>query len=249
MVLPAFVRNCGLRLHAQAGARHDAWIGAELRRLAPESLLDVGCGDGGLVSASMPHLPRELHGVEGAPTRRDIAAQRGFMTYDFDLNRRWPLPDSHYDVVLSSQVIEHLHNTLLFVTEMHRVLKPGGTAIVTSENLASLLNWIALSLGYAPFSLMQVCGTYLGNPLGLHYGEKLDEPLPVDHPAYSGVSGHVRVLTVRQAREVFAMAGFRTEVNSIGLMPLPGGVGRVLEYVFADRGHFMLIRAVKCERD
>src|ERR1035437_7320585 len=70
--------------------------------------------------------------------------------------------------------------------EAFRVSKPGGTAIVTSENLCSLLNCLALFLGYTPFSLMQTCGRYLGNPLGLHYNETLAEPLPLDHPAFSG---------------------------------------------------------------
>jgi SAM-dependent methyltransferase len=165
--------------------------------------------------------------------------------FSYDLNGRWPFADGQFDVVFSSQVIEHLHNTRLFVEEAYRVLKPGGTAIITSENLCSLLNWLAMSLGYTPFSLMQVCGRYLGNPLGLHYNEPLAEPLPIDDPAFAGVSGHIRVLTVRQAKELFTQTGFKTEARSISILPLPDVLSRMLEGVVQHRGHYLLIRARK----
>jgi hypothetical protein len=92
---------------------------------------------------------------------------------------------------------------------------------------------------------MQTCGRYLGNPLGLHYNEAHPALLPIDHPAFSGVSGHVRVLTVRQARELFRLAGFETEARSIGILPLPDGLSRLLEPVIKQRGHFLIIRARK----
>lgn len=154
--------------------------------------------------------PPELYGVEGAPPLQAAAEKRGFKVFNFDFSERWPFENDKFDVVFSSQVIEHLHNTRLFVEEIYRVLKPGGTAIVTS------------------FSLMQVCGRYLGNPLGLHYNEPIAEPLPLD-PAFAGVSGHIRVLTVRQARELFTLAGFETESRSISILPLPDGLSRALE--------------------
>ncbi len=87
---------------------------------------------------------------------------------------------------------------------------------------------------------MRTCGRYLGNPLGLHYDETTQEPLPIEHPAFSGVSGHVRVLTVRQARELFEWAGFEVDVRSISILPLPDWLSQLI-----NRGHYMLIRARK----
>ena len=93
---------------------------------------------------------------------------------------------------------------------------------------------------------MQTCGRYLGNPLGLHYNEPLAEPLPLDHPAFSGVSGHVRVLTVRQARELFEMEGFRVEeARSVCILPLPDRLSRWLEPVVTNRGHYLMLRGRK----
>lgn len=228
-------------------SRCDAWGGQSVVELAPASLLDVGCGDGSFLFRYLDKnkIPSEFYGVEGSPPRKALAEQRGINVSSFDLNGRWPFEANRFDVVFSSQVIEHLHNTRLFVTEMYRVLKPGGTVILMSENLCSLLNCFAMFMGYTPFSLMQVCGRFLGNPLGLHYNEPLEEPLPLDHPAFSGVSGHVRVLTVRQAKELFEWVGFETEARSIGILPLPDFLSRILESSIWDRGHYLLVRARK----
>ncbi|MCS7338406.1 MAG: class I SAM-dependent methyltransferase [Verrucomicrobiae bacterium] len=225
--------------------RCNDWAGRAVAALAPESLLDVGCGDGSMLLRYLPRTPKDLCGVEAAPDLKAKAEAAGFRVYCFELNGRWPLESGRFDVVFVSQVIEHLHNTRLFVEETYRVLKPGGTAIITTENLCSLLNCIALALGYTPFSLMQLCGRYLGNPLGLHYNEPIAEHVPIDHPAYSGVSGHVRVLTVRQAQELFEWVGFDTEVRSVSILPLPDWISRSLEHFVHNRGHYMLIRARK----
>ncbi|MEI7730598.1 MAG: class I SAM-dependent methyltransferase [Verrucomicrobiota bacterium] len=220
-------------------------IGQAVADLAPDCLLDVGCGDGSMLFRYLKKTPREFYGIEGAPDLKAQAEARGLKMASFDLNGRWSYEDNKFDVVFSSQVIEHLHNARLFVEEMYRVLKPGGTAIVASENLCSILNTFAMAMGYTPFSLMQTCGRYLGNPIGLHYNEKLVEHVPVDHPAFSGVSGHVRVLTVRQARELFDLTGFQTEAWSVSILPLPDWLSRRLESVVIHRGHYLIVRAKK----
>jgi SAM-dependent methyltransferase len=38
----------------------------------------------------------------------------------------WPIPDNTFDEVLMQGVLEHLHNTIPVVREVHRILKPGG---------------------------------------------------------------------------------------------------------------------------
>jgi len=225
------------------------WAGNLAATLKPETILDVGCGDGGKLFHYFKTMPREIYGIEAAPELQLQAQARGVKVSSCDLNGRWPYEDDKFDVVFSNQVIEHVHNCRLFAAEAFRVLKPGGTAIVTSENLCSLLNWLALSLGYTPFSLMQTCGRFLGNPLGLHYNEPLAERLPLDHPAFAGASGHVRVLTVRQARELFELVGFDTDARSIGILPLPDRLSRMLEGLVKNRGHYLRVEARKPARN
>jgi SAM-dependent methyltransferase len=45
------------------------------------------------------------------------------------------LADNSYDVVITFQVIEHIEQDKAFLQEIHRVLKPGGKAIITTPNL------------------------------------------------------------------------------------------------------------------
>jgi len=62
-------------------------------------------------------------------------------------------------------VIEHLHNTRLFVQAIKRVLNRAVCALVTSENLTSFLNTGAMLLGYTPFTLMRVAAGIWEIPL------------------------------------------------------------------------------------
>jgi SAM-dependent methyltransferase len=225
------------------------WAGRTVAAANPKRLLDVGCGNGGRLFNYLKKIPAEFHGVEGNPLEAARAREKQIQITSFDLNGRWSYQDDFFDGIHSSQVIEHVHNTRLFLSEAYRVLAPGGVMVMTSENLCSLLNLSAMFLGYTPFSLLAVGGWYLGNPLGLHYGKDVhaETPdVPMDDPAYSGIMGHNRVLSVLQARDLLQRIGFTNiEVRSIGLMPLPRWIGRPLEKLMPRRGHWLLIRAEK----
>src|ERR1039458_4880448 len=134
--------------------RCNDWGGTLVAKLRPQALLDVGCGDGAMLIKYLDYKPELFCGIEGAPALRPKAEAHGLQVVGIDLNGVWPYPDNTFDVVHSAQVIEHIHNTRLFVSEIFRVLKPGGTAVVASENLTSFLNLSAMALGYTPFSLI-----------------------------------------------------------------------------------------------
>jgi len=243
------VQNRVFKYWNESDRRGYDWAGNRVAELRPRRLLDVGCGDGSRLLKYLKHSPEVFCGIEGHPVLMQKARDRGLQVQTFDLNRSWPYADAAFDVVHASQVIEHVHNTRWFVSEALRVLAPGGFAILTSENLTSWLNTAASILGFTPFSLQQTCGWYLGNPLGLHDAEEIAidlHPVPLDDPAFSGISGHVRVLGSRQASELFHRVGFKNvEVKTMGLMPCPGWLGRRLERVFKQRGHWLLIAAQK----
>ena len=49
------------------------------------------------------------------------------------------LENDYFDVVISFQVIEHIKKDQLFLEEIHRLLKPGGKAIITTPNVKMTL--------------------------------------------------------------------------------------------------------------
>jgi SAM-dependent methyltransferase len=62
------------------------------------------------------------------------------------------------DLVIALEIIEHLYDTDFFMSEIHRILKPGGLLILSTPNLASLGNRLKLLFGgyphYLEYSLM-----------------------------------------------------------------------------------------------
>jgi SAM-dependent methyltransferase len=240
MISGAYRRSC---------QRCNDWSGERVARLRPQRLLDVGCADGSFLAKYLNYKPEVFCGIEAAPELKKHAEARGIQVRAVDLNGVWPYDSNSFDVIHCAQVIEHLHNTRLFASEVLRVLTPGGSAFITSENLTSFLNTGAMLLGYTPFTLMRCCGWYIGNPLGLHAGECISEGVPITDPAFAGVTGHVRALSVLQAQELFERIGFtKVRVASIGLMPLPDWLGRRLEKLMHRRGHLLLIEVQKPER-
>jgi SAM-dependent methyltransferase len=86
------------------------------------------------------------------------AAERVVFEYDhFNGERdRFPYPDGSFDVVVYGEVIEHMqHDPLHALAEIRRVLRPGGTLVLTTPNVARLENVLRLVAGrnvYDPYS-------------------------------------------------------------------------------------------------
>lgn len=189
-------------------------------RSFPDAVVcDVGCWDGG---AFWRYAPRNatLLGLELNADAVQLARTRGIEAVAADLGETWPLDDQSVDLITSNQVIEHVADTDHFVRETLRVLRPGGTAFISTENLASWHNIAALSLGWQPFSITNVSEARpsIGNPLAnLRYGDAL------------GVGWqHVRVFARRGLIELFEAHGFvDVTVRGAGYYPLPAAVGRL----------------------
>jgi SAM-dependent methyltransferase len=72
-----------------------------------------------------------------------------------DLCRRLPYDDNVFDCTVSIEVIEHVENHFIFVSEMMRVTKPNGLVIVTTPNVLSLSSrWHFFLYGYTDCSPM-----------------------------------------------------------------------------------------------
>lgn len=98
-------------------------------------VLEVGCGEGRGISLLMSNA-RSFTAVDKIATVIDDLRKR-FPAGNFKSMNIPPLTgleDNAYDVVFSFQVIEHIQNDALFLKEIHRVLKPGGKAILTTPN-------------------------------------------------------------------------------------------------------------------
>ncbi|TAF46999.1 MAG: class I SAM-dependent methyltransferase [Sphingobacteriales bacterium] len=61
-----------------------------------------------------------------------IASNTNKLTYIIQNPYQFPIPDEQYDIVVSGQVIEHVQDIWLWLTEMKRILKKGGMIFIIS---------------------------------------------------------------------------------------------------------------------
>jgi ubiquinone/menaquinone biosynthesis C-methylase UbiE len=104
-------------------------------------LLEIGCGEGRGVEILMP-LVDEYLGLDKIEEVIDTLKKK-FPHAKFRQAVIPPLSeieDNSFDTIVSFQVIEHIKNDRLFLEEIHRVLKPGGTAIISTPNIRHTLS-------------------------------------------------------------------------------------------------------------
>ena len=94
---------------------------------AGESLLDYGCGNKPYESL----FRNKFKNYIGADLEGNKNAQV-FIRDDGTL----PSPDDSFDCVLSSQVLEHVEDPELYLREAFRVLRPGGSLVISTHG-----NW------------------------------------------------------------------------------------------------------------
>ena len=106
----------------------------ELGLVSGATILDAPCGAGGLTIA----LRDRGYQMVGADVDRGAAARLGDAFATVDLSQPLPWPDRSFDAALSVEGIEHLENRHAYLRELARVLKPGGTLLLTTPNIVSL---------------------------------------------------------------------------------------------------------------
>ena len=105
-----------------------------------EPVLDVGCGDGHFASVAFPS-PLAV-GIDPAGAVLREARERGaYRILAQSLGDALPVPDKRIATVVSNSVLEHIPQVDPVLTEIARVLKPGGRFIfcVPSEHFTELL--------------------------------------------------------------------------------------------------------------
>lgn len=119
------------------------------------SVLDIGCGDGIYEKLlSRECLGKAMFtGVDFSQKQLTRAAKYVNQTYRVDLDaEKLPVKNNSIDMVICSEVLEHLFFPEKTISEISHVLKPSGTLIITVPNVASLQT--RLSLFFSGFSPM-----------------------------------------------------------------------------------------------
>jgi SAM-dependent methyltransferase len=157
----------------------------------PASIVDIGCGDGAATALTARVNPG--HRIVGLDWSAD--ALRHAKAHGLPLIRAeaepagLPIASGRVDVVIMSELIEHLIDPDSVLEEVRRVLRPGGVLLLSTPNLAAWYNRGLLALGVQPvFTEVSLRGVF-GRP-------------------GSQVAGHLRLFTSRALVGLLAARGF-----------------------------------------
>jgi SAM-dependent methyltransferase len=158
---------------------------------SPASIVDIGCGDGAAtILAAQVNPGHRIMGLDWSADALRHARSRGLTLLRAEVEPAGlPIASGRADVVIMSELIEHLVDPDSVLEEARRVLKPGGTLLLSTPNLAAWYNRGLLALGVQPlFTEVSLRGVF-GRP-------------------GSQVAGHLRLFTRRALVGLLAARGF-----------------------------------------
>ena len=125
---------------------HVFFVSAQALAAQAKVVAEVGCGRGAAVELDQPGGPwQDLRGpgrtvigidIEDAGTANPVIDEFRLIGSD----GRWPLDDASVDLAVSDYVLEHVTDPAAFVSELARILRPGGTFIGRTVSRRSLLS-------------------------------------------------------------------------------------------------------------
>lgn len=182
-----------------------------VRRLKPERVLDLGCGDGfflDLCRQSGAGAVRSA-GIEVSASAAETVRSKGFECSAQSVERPFPYEDGAFDLVFAGEVIEHVLDPDALLAEAYRVLAPDGTLLLTTPNLAAWFNRLFLLFGITPM--------FVEHSYRATYGPAFSLFGRVGRPV-----GHLRIFTWLPLREVLKQNRFSiVSRRASGCLPYP----------------------------
>ena len=107
------------------------------------SCLDIGCG-GGILSEKLKRLGANVTGIDASKTSIEIAKEHAkksrldinykCITTSKILEKKGKKGLNKFDLVIASEVIEHVYNRKIFLSDISNLCRPGGLVVFTTIN-------------------------------------------------------------------------------------------------------------------
>jgi len=214
-------------------------------------VLDCGCREG--------ENTIRLSGLTGSTrvigldyNRRVLkeAKHRGILSVQADFNQGFPLKKASVDVIIASDILEHLVLPDLFLKELYRALRPGGYIVLDTPNLASWHNIFALLLGIQPFSgpnITNMAETDIPLITDLHRKNLgFKEGMTEMREEGPDLARHIVVIAYVSLLNLLRKVGFQLEeVKGFGYYPFPPLLAKLFQRIDTRHTHHILIKARK----
>ena len=130
------------------------WVAARLDLQEGNTVLDIGCGPGWFWASIAAALPErlDLTLADSSPGMVEEAVARCAPLRTWRVTGReadasaLPFADASFDVVVAMHMLYHVPDPAVAIAEMHRVLKPGGQIVVTTNGAGNTAELYALTV-------------------------------------------------------------------------------------------------------
>ncbi|MDZ4792739.1 MAG: class I SAM-dependent methyltransferase [Bacteroidota bacterium] len=102
-------------------------------------MLDVGCGIG-LFLAAAKERGWEVYGTEFTDKAISICKSKGITMQQGRMDAAW-FAENEFDVITSFEVLEHINNPLEEMSNIQRILRPGGLFYFTTPNFNAIARY------------------------------------------------------------------------------------------------------------
>lgn len=115
--------------------------------LVKGTVLDVGCGDG-LLLEGLQKQGQVSVGVDLSEAAVKICTEKGFDVRRIDGEHKLPFEAGSFDTVVALDVLEHLYEPEILLSELHRVART--YVVVGVPNFSSLAARVQVLFGFVP---------------------------------------------------------------------------------------------------
>ena len=113
-------------------------------------ILDIGCADGSFARLLKDKGGHDVYGIDISQRAVDKALKSGIKAIQCDVEQGIDFPDKFFNIVIASEIIEHLYDTDYFLQEIKRITKKNSYLLLSTPNLDSLKNRFRLLFGKYP---------------------------------------------------------------------------------------------------
>ena len=159
------------------------------RKLNINSICDIGAGHGVFLEELKRFLPdAKLYAIEPDSSSASECRKKGIETLE-EVSENAHIWNGKFDMVISSEVIEHVFDVASFIRSLHSLLKPNGVALITG-------------LGYEGFDILTL-------------GEKSNSISPPHHLNFLSLEGFHKVFKNNDFRIVDVWTPGKLDVDIV----------------------------------
>lgn len=201
-----------------------------LKGFQVNNYLDIGCGEGEFtLQCANTTSAKCTYGIEIDKSYASIAKSKGIRVTIADAGQLLDYADGIFDLVTANQVLEHVVNTDIMISECYRVLSYQGILLISVPNLCSFFQRMMVLSGNQPTTL-HVSEIQVGNFLkGVETG-----------------LAHLHAFSVGAIIDLLKYHKFKIDSHlGSGFYPLPSQLSGFVARMFPNLAVYTTIKARK----